>query len=58
MSLGPRPMYSCSKRVIPSQMPASISPSVFMVISSVSDFPAGSQTLRRHSMVIPLQLRF
>ena len=33
MSLGPRPMYSCSKRLIPSQMAASISPCVFMVTS-------------------------
>ena len=31
MSLGPRPMYSCSKRLMPSQMAASISPCVFMV---------------------------
>ena len=34
MSLGPRPMYSCSKRVIPSQMAASISPCVFMATPS------------------------
>jgi hypothetical protein len=32
MSLGPRPMYSCSNREIPSQMAASISPCVFMAI--------------------------
>ena len=37
MSLGPRPMYSCSKRLIPSQMAASISPCVFMVTSDASD---------------------
>jgi hypothetical protein len=30
MSLGPRPMYSCSKWDIPLQMAASISPCVFM----------------------------
>ena len=30
MCLGPRPMYSCSKRVIPSQIAASISPCVFI----------------------------
>ena len=30
---GPRPMYSCSNRVIPAQMVASISPCVFMASS-------------------------
>src|ERR1700750_172533 len=30
MSLGPRPMYSCWKRDIPSQTAASISPCVFI----------------------------
>jgi len=29
-SLGPRPMYSCSKRLMPSEMALSISPCVFM----------------------------
>ena len=33
MSLGPRPMYSCSKQLIPSQTAASISPWVLMVTS-------------------------
>src|SRR5947207_2215203 len=44
MSLGPRPMYSCSKRLIPLQITASISPWVFIVTANVSSFPvAGPQ---------------
>src|SRR5207253_2367637 len=38
MSLGPRPMYSRSKRVIPSQTAASISPWVFR--PALSELPA------------------
>src|SRR5688572_21645189 len=38
-SLGPRPMYSCSKRDIPSQMAASISPCVFMATSDKPRLP-------------------
>ena len=34
MSFGPRPMYSCSKRTIPAHTAASISPCVFMTIST------------------------
>ena len=30
MSFGPRPMYSCSNRLTPSQIAASISPCVFI----------------------------
>src|SRR5271157_3292956 len=37
ISLGPRPMNSCSNRLIPWQMEASISPCVFMVTSNASD---------------------
>jgi len=32
MSLGPRPMYSCSKRLTPSQIAASSSPTVLIAM--------------------------
>ncbi len=46
MSLGPRPMYSCSKRLIPSQMAASISPCVFMVTSKAFHHPLRDIAIR------------
>jgi hypothetical protein len=36
MSLGPRPMYSSSKRATPSQIADSISPWVFMTVAKIS----------------------
>src|SRR5262245_61234500 len=45
MCLGPRPMYSCSKRVIPSQMAASISPRVFMESSDATSSPPAKQSI-------------
>ncbi len=37
ISLGPRPLYSCSKRLIPAQMAASISPCVFIMPAPLLD---------------------
>jgi hypothetical protein len=44
ISVGPRPMNSCSKRLIPSPMAASISPCVFIVTSNLPRVPVGSGT--------------